>query len=172
MIFNAFAFRGALIELFHILKGDKKKSCGRKIYAWVGKWEISFCPSLSFWLHLNSGLVERVRDRTIDPTAHQIHHHARGCLIMRLSAADVHAAAAMLVEISRNARRTQLKRSPLIKVFLRSAKVLRGFSPWSNAGQFLGPAAALSFLSFSFFSPLMSESLKEAHRRITWNLKR
>lgn len=36
---------------------------------------------------------------------------------------------AAAVEIRWTARRTQLKRSPLIKVFLRSAKVLRGFSP-------------------------------------------
>lgn len=43
-------YTGALIELFQILRRDKKKwSCGKKIYASVGKWEISIRPSLSFF---------------------------------------------------------------------------------------------------------------------------
>lgn len=59
-------------------------------------WEENICfsgqirdfpPSviIVFLLYLNSGLAERVRGRTIDPAAHQIHHHACSCLIMRLS---------------------------------------------------------------------------------------
>lgn len=102
-------------------------------------------------LHLNPGLVERVRGRDCRPCSssnpssrlQQPNHAAFWSSVQTDRGTHTLAAAA---EIRRTARRTQLKRSPLIEVFSRSAKVLRGFSPYSGRGQLLGPAAAaLSF---------------------------
>lgn len=70
---------------------------------------------------------------------------------------------AAAVEIRWTARRTQLKRRPLIEVFFRSALVLRGSSPQSSKGQLLGPAAASSFFFVS--QSLIRAQSNTSHQR-------
>lgn len=146
----SFFSRKELIEPFNIPTRDKKKVLREENVCVSGQIR-DLRPSVI--IYLNSGLVKRVRGRAVNPGAHQIHHLACSRLIMLLSAlsstlththAPIHTLAGA-AEIRWTTRWMQLKRSSVIKVFLRSAKVFRGFL--SLKSLLLGPvpAAAVGF---------------------------